>query len=156
MTEPLVTISLVVERGGSGEPFLEEVRAIRLDTNRYQLAQSPGLVPGVAAADEIELAPEEPNGYRVIRRGGNVCVQLFTRHDPDECLEWLEPQVLRLSGRVDGRAPKLLVFTIPVASGFDAIQSIFDGAVGRFPESEWMYGNVYSTADGRTPLDWWK
>lgn len=37
-------------------------------------ASDDGLLEGFAPGDEIELAPEEPPGFRVTRRGGAVCV----------------------------------------------------------------------------------
>jgi hypothetical protein len=84
---------------------------------------SPGLVEGIAAGDEIELTGEEPR-FRVTRRGGNVCVQFFWSGDMSECARSMGADLAALGGRVDGETPGLLVFTIPVAAGFTAIERI--------------------------------
>lgn len=47
------------------------------------------------------------------------------------------------------------MFTIPVATGFRAVEAVFDGWVAEHPGWEWAYGNVYDPADGVTPLGWW-
>ena len=80
----------------------------------------------MAAGDEIELAPDEPLGYRILNRGGNISVQFFY-HDGDikQCLREMEPKAEAICGRIDGETPGLLVFTLPAAAGFPAIEKIF-------------------------------
>jgi len=152
MLEP-TTINLVARINPDGTPFYESVLVERIGPQRYLVLASPGLLEGFAAGDEIELAPGESSGYRIARRGGNVCVQFFWR--AAESRPWLEPQVAALGGRLDGETPGLLVFTIPVSAGFPAIERIFYEADKRCPGCRWMYGNVYDPADGVTPLNWW-
>jgi hypothetical protein len=60
-----------------------------------------------------------------------------------------------LGGRLDGGYSRMLVLTIPLAAGFDAVAAAFDDAVRRHPGSAWLYGNVYDPSDGITPLNWW-
>src|SRR5262245_33064568 len=61
----------------NGQPVYEAVPATQVGANRYRLTASPGFAAGVASGDDIELAPQAPLGYRVVKRGGNVCIQLF-------------------------------------------------------------------------------
>jgi hypothetical protein len=109
----------------------------------------------MAAGDEIQLDEEEPLGYRILRRGGNISIQFFWQGDLKKCLREMEPKAKAIGGRVDGESPGLLVFTIPASAGFPAIEKIFYDAEARYPECRWMYGNVYDPADGETPLNWW-
>jgi len=150
------TINLEVDKNPDGSPFYESILVDVLGENRYRVAASPGLAEGMAAGDEIELAPDEPLGYRILKRGGNVSIQFFW-HDGDikQCLRELEPKAKAIGGRVDGETPGLLTFTRPVAAGFPAIENIFKDSKTRYPGSSWMYGNVYDPADGKTPLNWW-
>jgi hypothetical protein len=154
MSKP-TTVNLVAATNPDGTPFYESVLVELIGPRRYLVLASPGLLAGFAAGDEIELAPEHGSGYRVTKRGGNVCVQFFRSADDSPPRERLEPQVAALGGRLDGQTPGLLVFTIPVAAGFTAIEGIFDEAKRRYAGCCWMYGNVYDPADGVTPLNWW-
>jgi hypothetical protein len=155
MSNRRTTLNLVAQTNPDGTPFYESVLAEELGENRYRVLASPGLLEGFAGGDEIELAPEEPLGFRVIRRGGNVCVQFYWKGDLKACARDLGARAAALGGRIDGEADGLLVFTIPVAAGFPAIERIFYDAEKRYAGSSWMYGNVYDPADGETPLNWW-
>ena len=62
---------------------------------------------------------------------------------------------LPLGGRLDGRADRVLVFTIPVEAGFGRVEDVFGRFAGGHPGYEWYYGNVCDPADGVTPLGWW-
>lgn len=149
-------VNLVARINPDGSPFYESVRVEDLGEKRYRVLASPGLLEGFAGGDEIELTPgEEPPGFRVTKRGGNVCVQFYYKGDLKSCARDLGAKAAALSGRIDGEAPGLLVFTIPAAAGFPAIERIFYGAERQYPGSRWMYGNVYDPADGKTPLNWW-
>ena len=154
MSEP-TTINLVAETNPDGTPFYESVLVEPLGSGRYLVLASPGLLDGFAAGDEIALTPDQGCGYRVTKRGGNVCVQFFYSGDGRHPAEELEPPIVALGGRLDGRTPGLSVFTIPVAAGFPAIERIFYDAEKRYPGCSWMYGNVHDPADGVTPLNWW-
>jgi hypothetical protein len=142
-----------------GRSAAETVLVERIGDDRFRLLSSPGLVLGLAAGDEFELAPGEPQGYRLLRRGGNVCVQVFLSKNAEECRQTLISLVEELSGRLDGEAKGKttyeLVFTIPVTAGFPAIERVMKVAETMSPGCEWFYGNVYDTKDGTTPLNWW-
>ena len=145
-----------MQENRDGSPFLEEVLVEELGRGRYRLVKSPGLVPGLAAGDEIELTPAGPRDHTTVQRAGNVAVQFISRHDLDTCATTLTPRIERIGGWLDGRAESLLVFTVPVAAGFGKIEEVMRQGMEQFPNSEWMYGNVYDTSDGKTPLNWWK
>jgi len=155
MSQSQKTLDLVVQINPDGSRFYESVLVEKLGGNRYRLLASPGLLEGIAGGDEIELAPERPAGFRVTRRGGNICVQFFWEGDLNDCADALGPKAAALGGRIDGQTASLLVFTIPVSAGFPAIERIFYDAETRYTGCRWMYGNVYDPADGRTPLNWW-
>jgi hypothetical protein len=132
-----------------GSPRLEPVHAEPLGGPRFRLVNSPGWTYGVAAGDEVERT-DEHGGFRVVRRGGNVSVRLFStealRRDRIEALE-IEVRE-RLGGRVDGGLDdRARVFTIPATIGFGRIEALFDPFV-RDPSIaigavEWEYGNVH-------------
>jgi hypothetical protein len=143
-----------------GRPLYDLVPAVPLGERRYRIVSSPGFAPGVAAGDEIELTISELTGYRVLRRGGNVCVQLFlSPHEPLDrraIAARVEAIGGRLDGGKDGETGHLLIFTIPVTAGFGAIERAMEDISASHPVDRWMYGNVYDTRDGKTPLNWWQ
>ena len=153
--QPHRTVELVADTNPDGSPFYESVLVEELEGNRFLVLASPGLLEGFAAGDEIELAPQDPRGFRVTRRGGNICVQFFWDGDLRDCAKDLEARAAELGGRLDGEGATLLVFTIPVAAGFPAIERIFYDAEKRYKGCTWMYSNVYDPADGKTQLNWW-
>lgn len=132
----------------NGEP-VREVLLVEPDGDAYRLVATPALVLGVAAADLIQI--DEGGNVTVLSRGGNVAVQLFGEHEwGDELASELAPY----GARIDARAPRLTVLTVPVRVGFPAVESALAEWSGRHPAAEWYYGNVYA-ADGMTPLNWW-
>jgi hypothetical protein len=144
-----------------GKPIYEMVPAEEVGPNRYRLSASPGFAPGIAGGDVIEVAPAERLGYRVLERSGNVSIQLFLhRCDPEEQAQIVS--VMRSIGAwLDGGKDVmhgsgcLLIFTVPVAVGFGTIEQAMSRISLEFPVDKWMYGNVYETQDGTTPLNWW-
>jgi hypothetical protein len=143
----------------NGAPQGEETLPVAaLGDGRYVLLASPGFVEGLAAGDEFELDSSARGGVRVLRRGGNLCVWFYHAEQLDESSD-ATADVRRvadsLGGRLDGGYSRMLVLTIPLAAGFDAVAAAFDDAVRRHPGSAWLYGNVYDPSDGITPLNWW-
>ena len=136
----------------------EVLPVVELGDGRYRLLASPGFVEGLAAGDEFELDPDAPLGHRVVRRGGNLCVWFYHSEPLSESSE-VTADVRRvaesLGGHLDGGYSRMLVLTIPLAAGFDAVARAFDDAVRRHAAASWLYGNVYDPADGATPLNWW-
>lgn len=138
----------------------EEVLPVaEIAEGRYRLLASPGFVEGLAADDEFELDPDAPLGHRVTRRGGNLCVWFYHSEPLTESSAVtadVRAVAASLGGRVDGGYSRMLVLTIPLAAGFDAVARALDDAVQRQAAASWLYGNVYDPADGMTPLNWWR
>lgn len=136
----------------------ETLPVIALGEERYLLLASPGFVEGLAAGDEFELDANAERGVRVHRRGGNLCVWFYHSEPLDETSD-VTADVRRtaesLGGSLDGGYSRMLVLTIPLSAGFDAVAAAFDDAVRRHAGSAWLYGNVYDPSDGVTPLNWW-
>jgi hypothetical protein len=138
-----------------GKPLREPVHAERVGDRKYRLLYSPGLVQGIAAGDEFTLLSEDGT-FEVARRSSNIAVQVFSKETIEPIKTMLTERVQKLGGVLDGCIDRGLVFTIPLQAGFQAIESVFNGAVMEHPELEWYYGNVYDPRDGHTPLNWWQ
>lgn len=151
------SVSLIVE-SVDGQPLREVVPATHLAGEMYRVDASPGFVPGIATGDVIELCAAEVHGFRVISRGGNVCVQVFSRspHPVELVNRELQPLRGRVDGGHDSTTVHLLILTISVSSGFAAIEDLMRLLGDWFQIERWMYGNVYDPADGVTPLNWWR
>jgi hypothetical protein len=125
---------------------------------RFRLLASPGFVEGLAAGDEFVLDDDVLLGYRVLERGGNLCVWLYFAQDVSEHgaeTDDVRRAVEGLGGWLDGGWSRMLVFTVPLTAGFPAVDAALDAAVARIPGASWAYGNVYDPRDGATPLNWW-
>jgi hypothetical protein len=146
-------IRLLVEYR-DGKPSVELVHAVELGEGRFRLLYSPGFVEGIAAGDEFRLL-DEHGAFEVTRRSGNVAVQVFGSEPLAPQAGGLVRRVAELGGVLDGQIERGMVFTIPVAAGFPAIESVFNEFVSSHPGTEWLFGNVYDPRDGVTPLNWW-
>jgi hypothetical protein len=141
------------------ERRLEVLDVDELGPNRYRLAFSPGLVEGLASGDEFELCPDDPLGYRVLNRSGNLCVWFYfkdQRQNQGADGDRVRAAVQDIGGVCDGGMNFVLVFTIPLSVGFSAIDHLFDTLISQYDGATWMYGNVYDPMDGVTPLGWWQ
>jgi Domain of unknown function (DUF4265) len=148
------TVRLLAALKESGQPVLEEVPVEVLGPNRYRLLASPGILDGLAAGDTFTVDPVS-HLYRVHEHGGNLCVQVWYpgldlagRVDAE-----LVPAVTAMGGTLDGREQELSSFTIPLAAGIPAIETLFNGWVDRADGATWSFGNAYEE-DGVTPLPW--
>ncbi len=146
-------VALLVEYR-NGEPLLENVEAEALGNGCYRLLFSPGFVQGIAAGDEFKLLNEDGE-FEVIKRAGNVVVQVFSNELIEPYKDELTKTVENLGGTLDGSIERGMVFTIPVAAGFKQIESLFNEFIAKTPTTQWLYGNVYDQKDGKTPLNWW-
>ena len=146
------TIRLLVEVRNE-KPAYEQVHVEDRGAGTYRLLQSPGFVLGLAADDVFEL---EPGGtFKLLQRGGNISIQMFS-NDPVERFEpFATSELTRIGGRLDGRMPNVLVYTVAASVGFPEIERRLDRIKTRFPTLAWYYGNVYDPVDGVTPLNWW-
>jgi hypothetical protein len=135
-----------------GRIVRETLCAAALAGGKYRLLKSPLVAQGLAVGDEFEVDPI-CGSFRVVRRGGNVTVQLFMPELTQDVFEQLAVAVRYLGGDLDGHTDSIAGFWVPVSAGFPSIERLFIGFVDGRPDTEWMFGNVYGL-DG-VPLNWW-
>jgi hypothetical protein len=146
---------------GSTTSGVENVPAHNLGDNTWLLLRSPLYALQLAAGDTIRIT-NETGEFEVIARGGNVAVQFYLA----ECesgdsqatasvARKMAPEIKALGGRMDGQTAGLIVYTIPIAAGFPAIEKLFETATDEFPGAQWQYSNVYDQKTGE-PLRWWE
>jgi hypothetical protein len=120
-----------------------------------RLLHSPAFIDGIAGGDVIVVDPSALEGFELVSRGGNLAVVVI--FPTTEIRTVAEPELARdvaaLGGVCDGGPSRMLVFTVPVSSGFTATEQLFNTVPSRWPGAIWYYGNVYG-AD-QTPLNWW-
>jgi hypothetical protein len=143
------TIPLPVE---PGQEASEEILVERVGDGEFRIASSPGMVEGLAADDVIAPTPDEPCGYRLVRRGKNLCIHLYTQaEERDRLLQVLQQKLGPLGGWLDGMMGATgLCFTVPLEAGFASVEATMQQVVG----DEWYYSNVYDL-DTDQPLNWW-
>ena len=154
----LLEIELPSHVGEDNRSIVEPLVVEQIGPNRYRLVLSPGMVEGLAAGDEFELSNTDNSGFKVLRRGGNICVWFFFADIGQNCgpeAERLRAAVEAIGGKLDGGGTYLLVFTIPLTAKFSTIERIFDGIASHNAGSTWLYGNVYNPKDGSL-LNWWE
>ena len=118
-----------------------------------QLLKSPLVAQGVAVGDQFEVDPED-GSVRVLRRSGNLCVQLFMRPELSaDVFDTLAAEVRLLGGALDAHTATIAGFWVPASAGFPRVEKTFADFVDHHPGSTWMFTNVYGT-DGE-PLNWW-
>ena len=150
------TIRIYAGDSSDGSPVFEELPVAETDPGVYCLLSSPGLVLGVARGDLIRLDSGDGR-FELIRRGGNICIQLYVTPAMEKSVGELITRVTEdLDGTLDGRTPKQVVFSVPSSSGFDAIEKVFNSFTATNRPAEWYFGNVYDERDGVTPLNWWR
>lgn len=144
-------------RGGQ-----EFVPAQKLGDNIWRLLRSPLYALQLAAGDTIRMISSEVGAFEVVARGGNVAVQFYLAENESDntqatarAVKKLAPEIVALGGRMDGHTAGLIVYTIPIAVGFPAIEKVFESGVSKFPGAQWQYSNVYDAKTGE-PLGWWE
>jgi hypothetical protein len=147
------TLNLFAGRRSDSSRVDEEVLVRSLGSRRFELLKSPGLVLGLAAGDVFEL--NDHDEFVVVTRGRNLCVQLFFMTEPEALAQEANRRLEPMGGRLDGRAVHQLVYTVPVAAGFESIEGALRDLITKFPQVTWYFGNVYDPKDGVTPLNWW-
>lgn len=144
---------------GRGKRSMAEVLDVEpVSPNRYRLTYSPGVVEGLAAGDEFELTTETPTGFRVLKRGGNLCVwfyfaELGRNRGPDG--DAVRRAVEEFGGVCDGGGNTHLVFSVPVSLGFPEVRMLFTNLAVSYPGASWLFGNVYDPFNDFQPLNWW-
>lgn len=159
-TPPHEHVEVAVE--GASSSGVERVPARPVGDGAWQLLRSPLYAMHLAAGDTIRPRADPPGAFDMVARGGNVAVQFYLPEadlDDAEATQAavvdLSPKVARLQGRLDGSTLGLMVFTIPLKDGFEAMEDLFEAAVAAWPGSQWQYANVYDPLTGE-PLAWWE
>ncbi len=129
----------------------EMVAVTPVSDGRYLVRRSPGFFRGIAAGDVIDY-DDRNKSAKVVKRGGNIAVQVFHVGIPGDIIESFKREAVNAGGRIDGELDRLVVLTFPVAVGFPAIESLL--AVLPKDGVEWEYGNVFD--EQGTPLAWWE
>jgi hypothetical protein len=151
----MIEIRLPALDGSRQRTVEEALPAEPLDGGCYRLLASPGLVQGVAAGDELELAPADPAGYRVLRRGGQLCIWVYVPEPPpDQTDARLRQAAASPGGYLDGGNTRLRILTVPVSAGFARVETELGAAVAELGGSSRAYGNVYDRQN--RPLGWWE
>lgn len=149
------TIQLVAGTDSQGRPIMEKLPVALRDQDQFELLRSPLFVRDLAAGDFFTCEQDNPADYRVTRRSGNLAIRVFRKDGIDEVEEFLTPEVEKLEGSLDLKTDHALVYSLHVNIGFGPIEQLFDGAMAKFHDAVWYYGNIYDRADGVTPLHWW-
>ena len=141
---------------------VESVPAEHVGDGKWLLLRSPLYAMQLAAGDTISPRANEAGAFEIVSRGGNVAVHFYLPEgDLDDAkatkaaADELAPRVATLKGRLDGETSGLMVFTIPIAATFQAIEDLFAAAVSERPGAQWQFANVYDATTGE-PLRWWE
>ena len=149
------TINVYAGESSMGNKVYEELPVVPIADGYFRVMASPGLVLGLAKGDEIKFNSNSGH-FEVIKRGNNLCIQLYITPAMSEQINLLATEVAnRFDGTMDGRSEKQVVFSVHISKGFAEIESVFNNFVDHNPGAEWYYGNVYDEEDGVTPLNWW-
>lgn len=119
----------------------------------YRILHSPGFVEDVAAGDVIRVIDEKTGAFEVIEYGGNVSVKISDTRSINKKLPEIDSILSKVNSRRDGNLEHIAVWTIPVESGFEAIEAAVSKACELLEEPVWWYGNVYDSQDN--PINWW-
>ncbi|WP_045856156.1 DUF4265 domain-containing protein [Teredinibacter purpureus] len=153
---PVQDIALFAGAKPDGKPVIETLAAIEIEPNQFQLEKSPAFVRGIARGDVIAVEKERGT-HTLIKRAGNLCIRVISKNDIALIADRLIPPFEKLGGVTDFRNERMVVLSIHVSCGFQAIEALLDQYVGEKSESGWMYGNVYHVEnDELVPLNWWQ
>ncbi len=153
--QSLQVIELFAGTKPDGTPVVEQLRVKVNDDNTAQLVTSPAFVQGIARGDTITKEADSSE-FSLVKRAGNLCVRIYSRDNTETIVDQLTPEWEKLGGELDVEHEHLLVYSIHVSCGFNAIEQLLNQTLAKHPEAIWVYGNVYDPADGTTPLNWWQ
>ncbi len=146
-------IELFAGRDSQGKPVVERIPVEINEQNECRLVQSPAFVKGLARGDLIKVN-RESGQFELRQHSGNLCIRVFSRGDIRALDDAITPELEKLGGQLDLENPRVLVYSIHVSCGFNAIEAVLNACMT--PDSAWFYGNVYDAEDGVTPLNWWQ
>ncbi len=153
---PHETVHVPVGQASSGNEVVESLLVEPVGEGIYRLLRSPGLADGLAAGDLFRLLPGEEAGFEILKRGGNLAVQIYHDGEQTPALLAAVAALESLGGTRDDRGGKATVVSVPVSVGFPVIERVMTRFLEVQPNSEWYFGNVYDPQDGVTPLAWWE
>lgn len=114
--DAIPTIRVVAGHGTGGQAAYEEVPAEPVGEGRFRVLATPGIAGGLAADDVVEL---DADGLAtVVKRGGNLGIQVYSETHPADALETLIRAIEDLGGWLDGLiSERAIALTVPVAAG---------------------------------------
>jgi len=122
-------------------PVFEKIHARKVDEDTYELLSSPGLALNLAMGDIVSIKNKE-TAAKVLKRGGNFCIQIYSDHMPQVYVTELDREVrAELDGMLDGRYMGNLSLSIPSKNRIDKVNQFFD----RFSEKagiQWYCANI--------------
>jgi len=144
---------IVVKAGtrGDGQSVYERLPAESLGDGVYRLLRSPAFAPGIARGDSVKLL--EGGGYDVVEHSGLLVIRLFARAGISAMAATLGPALNSFDGEIEHEDERMLVFSVPVVAGFNAIEAVMTQLLEGHGDAAWRYGNVYD--DEGEPLSWW-
>ncbi|GAA1602012.1 hypothetical protein GCM10009679_02080 [Saccharothrix algeriensis] len=122
-----------------GELITEVLPARQLPGGLIELLGSPGVVTGAAAGDVVVI---QANGFHVVRRGPNDCVQVYADPALDEhALAWLAKAFESVGGYVEAPPQRqFAVATVPSTVESAELEAIMAAAAEQIPGLEWQLG----------------
>ncbi len=149
-------LQLIAGYKPDGQAVLESVPVKKInDQHWYELQESPAFLKYIACGDIITVDPQRPGHFTLQTRSGNLAVRVLSRASIVVLRDALTAEIEKLGGQLDIDSERILVYSIHVSCGFNAIEECLNKHVGNTPDSAWFYGNVYDPNDGETPLNWW-
>jgi hypothetical protein len=148
-------IELIAGRHPNGEYVVERILVNPQPEERtYQLLKSPVFVRGIARGDIVQQLDKPAGAFTVKKHVGNLCVRVLSKQSLTLLEQALTGEFEKLGGDLDVQEDKILVYSIHVGYGFDAIEKLLNEQLASYPEANWFYGNVYDPESGE-PLNWW-
>lgn len=153
---PVQEIRLYAGEQADGRPVVETLAVIEPETGIFQLVRSPGFMRGIASGDRIRV-DLDTGKFTLVQRSGNLCIRVIARDNIEAIAENLTPEMEKLGGALDYSNERMLIFSIHVSCGFQAIEALLNRHVGAGNDSAWIYGNVYQQENGEmVPMNWWQ
>ena len=146
-------VHLLAGQRPDGQLIFEDVSAKAIGDGCYELLASPLFCRGAAKGDLIRV--QAAGKFDIEKHGGNLCIRVISKSQLDIIETRLNASIKTINGECETRADRILVYSVPVTAGFDAIEKVFDAALNQQEDSAWLYANVYDPMDGETPLNWW-
>ena len=146
-------IHLLAGQRPDGELVYEQVLAMPIGDNCYQLSTSPLFARGAAKGDVVRMLAA--GRFEVEQHNGNLCVRVMARQGLEEIKQRLNAPLKAMEAELDFENERTLVYSIHVKAGFEKVEAAFNQALQGKEDAIWLYANVYDPLDGETPLDWW-